>query len=228
MKLSENTIEVLKNFSTINQGLIVKKGSHLKTLSTNKNIKAEADIAEEFTQDFAIYDLNKTLGILSMNKASPEVVVEKECLTFSGLGGHAKIRQRFAAPCLIFGYDKLDKKIEVDGFEVDLTLTQEVFSWIFSVASILKCPNIVIRSVDGKIIEIFAEDVKGEVVDDASIVVQGNTTVPFNAVLKIENLKIIPGAYNVLITNGISKFCHKTKPLLYWISLEAATSWIKK
>jgi hypothetical protein len=224
MKLSENTIEVLKNFSTINQGLIVKKGSHLKTLSTNKNIKAEVDIAEEFTQDFAIYDLNKTLGILSMNKASPEVVVEKECLVFSGLGGHAKIRQRFAAPNLIFGYDKLDKKIEVEKFAANISLTQEVHNWIISVASILKCPNIVIKSVDGKIIEIFAEDVKGEIVDDASIVVEGTTSISFKAVLKIENLKIIPGAYMVSLAHGISKFAHRSKPLHYWIALEQATS----
>ena len=222
MKLSENTIEVLKNFSTINQGLIVKKGKLLKTLSTNKNIKAEAKISEEFTQDFAIYDLNKTLGILSMNKTAPATEIEKDFLSFPGLG---KVRQRFSPPNLIFGYDKLDKKIDVEKFDVTLALTQEVHAWILSVASILKCPNIVIKSVDGKVIEIFAEDVKGEIVDDASIVVEGTASMPFKAVLKIENLKIIPGAYSVGIAKGgISKFSHTTKPILYWIALEQATS----
>jgi hypothetical protein len=222
MKLSENTIEVLKNFATINQGLIVKKGSLLKTLSNNKNIKAEAEISEAFTQDFAIYDLNKTLGILSMNKAEPQVEVEENFLSFPGLG---KVRQRFAAPNLIFGHDKLDKKIDISNFDVTLSLTQEVHNWIFSVASILKCPNIVIKSADGKVIEIYAEDVKGEIVDDASIVVEGKASMPFKAVLKIENLKIIPGSYTVSIAkSGVSKFNHKTKPLLYWISLEQQTS----
>ena len=134
MKLSENTMEVLKNFSTINQGLIVKKGNILKTLATNKNIKAEATIEEKFETDFAIYDLNKTLGILSMNKNAPEVQVDAEYLTFSNLGGHAKIRQRFATPSMIFGYDKLDKKIPIDEFEVNLALTQEVHTWILSLA----------------------------------------------------------------------------------------------
>lgn len=226
MKLSENTIEVLKNFATINQGLIVKKGKLLKTLSTNKNIKAEAIIDEEFKQEFAIYDLNKTLGLLSLNKAAPEVVVDKEYLTFTGVAGKGKIRQRFSAPNLVFGYDKLDKSIEIQKFDVTFALTQEVHQWIISVASILKCPNIVIKSEDGKTIQIFAEDIKGVIVDDASVEVTGVTEgKPFTAVLKIENLKIIPGAYNVSISkDGISRFTHQSKAIHYWIALEQGSS----
>jgi hypothetical protein len=222
MKLSENTVEVLKNFSTINQGLVVKAGKVLRTISANKAILAEAQIDEEFKQEFGIYDLNKTLGLLSMNKSAPEVVVEKEFLTFTGLAGAAKIRQRFTPSNLIFAPP--NKNISVPGFDVTLNITQDIQNWIFSVASILKCPNIVIKS-DGGDITICAMDVKGEVVDDASVVVEGNSKIKFFAVLKIENLKLISGAYKVEISAvGVSKFTHQDKKLLYWIALEQTTS----
>lgn len=220
MKLSETTIEFLKNFSIINQGLIVKKGNIIKTLSSNKNIKAEAIIEETFEKDFAVYDLNKTLAILSMNKENPEMTINEENLTFSGLSGHGKIRQRFSPINMIYGYDKLDRNIDINKFEVNLVLSEEVHKWIITVAAILKCPNIVIKSDDAKTIQIFAEDVKGAIVDDAFITVQGMTITPFKAVLKIDNIKIIPGAYNVSLSKGISRFNHLDKKITYWISLE--------
>ena len=225
MKLSENTVEILKNFAILNQGLVVKKGNILKTVSINKSIKAEALIEEEFKQDFAIYDLNKTLGIFSLNKGiQPEVEVEKDCLKFTGCGT-GTIRQRYASPALIFGHDKLDSPMNIEKFEAHVILSKEVYSWIFSVASILGCPNVVIKSSNGKGIQVFAEDVKGAIVDDAFIGINGVTDGPFQAVLKIENLKIIPGDYDVAISkNGITRFKHQTKKIVYYITLESKTS----
>lgn len=222
MKLSENTVEVLKNFSSINQGLVVKPGNVLRTISANKAVLAEAHIDETFGQEFGIYDLNKTLGILSMNKDSAEVEVEKENLVFTGLAGQAKIRQRFTPTNLIFAPP--NKNINVPSFDVEFSITQEIQNWIFSVASILKCPNIVIKG-DGGEISICAMDVKGEVVDDASVKVKGTSDSNFLAVLKIENLKIVNGAYDVQISKvGVSKFVHKEKKLIYWIALEQTSS----
>jgi hypothetical protein len=220
MKLSETTIEFLKNFSTINQGLVVKKGNVIKTLASNKNIKAEATIEETFDKDFAIYDLTKTLGILSMNKDNPEVFVEKECLTFTG-AGTGKIHQRFSPSNMIAAYASVDEEIPVYEFEANLVLTEEVHRWILSVASILKCPNIVFRSVDGKSIQICAEDIKGAIADDASITVMGMTVKPFQGVMKLDNFKIIWGSYNVAISKaGLARFNHIDKKITYWISLE--------
>lgn len=224
MKLSDNTVEVLKNFSNINQGLVVKPGKILRTISANKAILAEAHIDEEFKQEFGIYDLNKTLGLLSMNKGAPEVVVEKEYLTFTGLAGAAKIRQRFTPTNLIFAPP--NKNITVPGFDVTVNLTQDIHNWILSVASILKCPNVVIKSDgDGGKISVCAVDVKGEIVDDASVTLEGTSNIKFFAVLKIENLKIIGGAYTVEISAvGVSKFTHKEKNIIYWVALEQTAS----
>ena len=69
MKLSDNTLTILKNFAGINNSILVKKGNKLRTISVAKNILAEAEITpEEFPRDFAIYDLNQFLNFLSLDK----------------------------------------------------------------------------------------------------------------------------------------------------------------
>ena len=230
MKLSETTIEILKNFSTINQGLIVKKGSVIKTLSPNETIKAEALIDEHFDIDFAVYDLTKTLALLSMNKDNPQIDLNSDHIAFYGAGGNGKIRQRYSSPNLISGYNKLDRNINITDFDVTIELSEEMHKWIFSVAAILKCPNIVVVGEAGQGVRIFAQDVKGAIVDDASVLVDGTVkdafkANSFKAVFKIENFKILPGAYKIEISSkGISRFCHKNKPVLYWIPLESKES----
>lgn len=228
MKLSENFVEVLKNFSSINSGLVVKPGKVLRTISSNKAILAESHNDEEFTQEFGIYDLNKMLGLLSMNKDAAEVSIEKDSLVFTGLNGKGKIRQRFTEPKLILAPP--NKNINVPGYEVTVKLTVETFNWIFDVASILKCPNIVIKKDEGSDeITIAAVDVKGEIVDSAEVTVEGTSDQPFQAVLKIENLKVIPGNYQVEISKlGVSLFTHTTKKLRYWVAIEQASSTFAK
>ena len=72
MKLSESTLSLLKNFSTINQSILFKKGTRLRTISVMKNILAEATVSEELPKDFGIYDLNQFLNGLSLHN-SPEL-----------------------------------------------------------------------------------------------------------------------------------------------------------
>ena len=220
MKLSEDTVEILKNFSTINSGLIFKPGNVLKTIAGNKTIVAEATVVEFFPQECAVYDLNKTLGILSMSKSAPEVSFDTECLTFSGIYG-SKIRQRFAPVNMILGHDRIDKKINID-FKTTLNITPEIHKWILSVAHILGCPNIVIKCEDNGV-NIHAMDVKGEIVDDACVNLTTNIdedAVFPTVVLKIENIKIIPGGYEIAIADRAVRFKHLTKPIIYFISVE--------
>lgn len=225
MKLSENTVEILKNFSSINTGLVVKPGNHLRTISSTKAILADAEIDETFDQEFGVYDLNKLLAILSMNKKDPEVSIEKEFLAFNGISGDAKIRMRFTPTNLILTPPA--KNINVPSYEVNFALTQTALNWISDVASILKCPNIVVKG-DGEKIAIWAMDVKGEIVDDANIIV-GESTLVFDAVLKIENLKIISGDYNVELSSvGVSKLTSTSKKVTYWIALEQGSSKFNK
>jgi len=221
MKLSENTLIVLKNFASINGGIVVKPGTTLRTISANKAILAEASVEETFPNEFGVYDLNKVLSVVDKN--SPEVEFEKEFLVFNSVG---KIRVRYTEPTLILSPP--NKSINIPSYDVKFNLTAEVLSWIFSMAAVLKCPNIVIKS-DGGDINICAMDVKGGIVDDATVNVDGTAKNAFQAVLKVENLKILSGAYVVEISSaGVSKFTHTTKNVTYWIAIEQASSTFEK
>jgi len=222
MKLSDNTVAVLKNFSTINSGIVVKPGNKLRTISANKAILAEATVEETFPHEFGIYDLNKSLGLISMNKNDNEVEILQDFLVFKSLNGKGTIRQRFTATNLILSPP--NKNINIPSYEVKFKLPTETLTWIFNVASILKCPNVVVSNEDGKI-AIAAMDVKGEIVDDAKVVLEDETDVKFQATLKIENLKIIHDEYNVEISSmGVSRFHSEAKNVTYWIAIEAGSS----
>ena len=222
MKLSENFVEVVKNFSTINNGMLIKPGKVLRTISSNKAILAEAQVDEEFDSEMGIYDLSKFLGLLSLNKADPEVNFTDEYMVFSGLNGKGKIKQRIADPKVILAPP--NKSINVPSYDVTLQLTEEVFNWIFDVASILKCPNITFSS-DGGDISVHAVDEKGEIVDSADVEIDGQADKAFKAVMKIENLKLIRGEYTVEISSkGVSRFTNKNKKLVYWVAIESASS----
>ncbi|CAB4124339.1 sliding clamp [uncultured Caudovirales phage] len=223
MKLSENTLDVLKNFATINQGIVVKPGKILRTISSNKAILAEANVEEEFDTEFGLYDLHKVLSVVDKN--SPEVVFEKDSLVFTSVG---KIRIRYTASSLILAPP--NKSINIPSYDVKIQLTDAVLKWVFGMAAVLKCPNIVVKSdAKGGDINIWAMDVKGEIVDDANVKVGENAETAFQAVLKVENLKILPGSYDVEISSvGVSKFKHSTKDLTYWIAIEQASSTFSK
>jgi len=218
LKLSQTTVKVLKNFSQINQGIVVHKGNVLRTFSPNRSTLAEAVIEEKFPRGFGIYDLNKTLSLLSFTNEN-EIVVEEDFLEFKGLNGVGKIRQRYTETSLINSPDP-NKKININDFVVEVDLTVEVLEWIFNVANVLKCPNIVIRG-DSDSIEVVANDVKGVIVDDANVSLSGTADMKFSVAIKVENLMIIPQPYKVQISpSGVCKFTNEDESLTYWIAIE--------
>ena len=221
MKLSENTLNVLKNFASLNQGIVIRPGNVLRTVSENKAVLAEATVEESFPNEFGIYDLHKLLSVVSSNKSSPDISFEKEYLSFTSVG---KIRIRYSDISHILAPPK--KSIELPSVDVKLDFTSEIQNWIFSTASILKAPNIVVKcNGEGEDINILAMDVKGEIVDDASVKVNGESDTAFQAVFKVENLKILPGAYKVEISSsGVSKFTNESKNVSYWIAIEKGSS----
>jgi hypothetical protein len=221
MKLSNDTMKILKNFATINQGLVVKPGNILRTISANKAILAEAEVEESFPFEFGIYDLNKSLSLISLSNEH-EVEISKEFLEFKGLDGKGKIRQRFTPTNLILSPP--DKKINIASYEVSLTLGVDIVNWIFSVANVLKCPNVVIKGEGGEI-QVAATDVKGVIVDDANVSVNGECEDNFSVAIKLENLKIIPQEYDVNISSaGVCQFVDKSGKLTYWIATEQSYS----
>ena len=224
MKLSPDTISILKNFSGINAGIVFKKGNVLKTISSNKNILAEATISEEMPNDFGIYDLNKFLTILSLHKEEPELEINEKTAVISGLGGRSKIDYRFCDPSMI---NAPTKPIRMPETEIHFELTDSDLEWMLRTASALGSPNLAVTS-DGKDISVLAYDAHNDAESTNTITVGKESGNKYKMIFKTEALKMIPGSYDVAISSGgVSHFKHKMTPIQYWIATETGSQFTK-
>ena len=215
MKLSDKTILLLKNFSSINQSILFKAGTKLRTMSVMKNILAEATIDEELPKDFGIYDLNQFLNGLSLHQ-SPELDFEKDEHVVIKEG---KMRSKyfFADPSVIVSPP--EKEITLPSEDVSFSLTSQQLEKLKKAASIYQLPDISAIG-DGGVVKLVARDKKNDTSNDFSIVV-GETDKQFVFNFKEENLKIIPGSYDVVVSSKLlSRFTAQNYDLTYYIALE--------
>ena len=215
MKLSDKTILLLKNFSSINQSILFKAGTKLRTISVMKNILAEATIDEELPKDFGIYDLNQFLNGLSLHQ-SPELDFAKDEHVVIREG---KMRSKyfFADPSVIVSPP--EKEITLPSEDVSFSLTSQQLEKLKKAASIYQLPDISAIG-DGGVVKLVARDKKNDTSNDFSIVV-GETDKQFVFNFKEENLKIIPGSYDVVISSKLlSRFTAQNYELTYYIALE--------
>lgn len=222
MNLSSDTLSILKNFGTINQGIYFKSGNILKTVSVHKNILAQAVIKEDIPCDFGIYDLNNFLSVIALHKDEPTFEFDPKFAIISGKGGRSKIRYRFCDPSMIT--TPPSKEIVVPSPEINFELTQEDFIWIMRAASVLSSPNIAVTS-DGTKVYIETMNVEDDSANtDALEIADGNGST-FKMTFKSANLiKILQGGYDVSIASrGISLFKNKDVNLCYWITTEAGS-----
>ena len=212
MRLSEQTVSLLKNFASINQNLQFKTGNKLSTISPQKNILVNAEIPESFPSDFAIYDLNKFLGVLSLFQ-DPILEIGEHRMNVGG-----KVNYVFADPSMILVPP--DKELVFPEPEVSFALTNADFTQVIKAAAVLGLPHICVEGKGGKM-NIVATDINNSSSDEFTTEL-GETSLTFNMVFKIENLKLFSGDYNVEITSkGISKFTHTSTPLQYFIATES-------
>ena len=215
MKLSDKTLSVLKNFSTINQSILFKQGNRLRTISVMKNILAEATITEELPKDFGIYDLNQFLNGLGLHQ-NPELdfvneghVVIKE--------GRMRSKYFFADPNVII--TPPEKSIELPSEDVSFELRTEQLDKLLKAAAIYQLPDLAVVG-GGGVVKILVRDKKNDTSNDFSIVV-GETDKEFSFNFKVENIKILPGTYDVIVSQKLlSRFTSKNHDLLYYIALE--------
>ena len=215
MKLSDNTLSLLKNFAGVNQSILFKKGNKLRTISVMKNILAEATITEEFPRDFGIYDLNQFLNGLGLHQ-SPE-------LDF-GNDGYAVIREGksrskyfFADPSVIV--TPPDKGITLPTEDVCFELSTQQLDKLLKAAAVYQLPDLSAVGEAG-VVKLVVRDKKNETSNDFSIVV-GETDSEFSFNFKVENIKILPGTYEVVVSQKLlSRFSSKNHDLVYYIALE--------
>ena len=215
MKLSDSTLSLLKNFSTINQSILFKQGSKLRTISVMKNILAEATITEEIPKDFGIYDLSQFLNGLSLHQ-SPELdfvndghVVIKE--------GRMRSKYFFADPNVII--TPPDKAIDLPTEDVSFELSTDQLDKLLKAAAIYQLADLAVEGGDG-VVKLLVRDKKNDTSNSFSVTV-GETDKVFSFNFKVENIKILPGTYDVSVSSKLlSRFTSKNQDLTYYIALE--------
>ena len=215
MKLSDNTLALLKNFASINNSILVKRGTQLRTISVAKNILAEAEIKEEFPRDFAIYDLNQFLNGLSLHKDPDLDFTEDSHITIRE--GKRKVKYFYADPNVIVSPP--EKEIQLPSKDVCFQLDSVTLEKLLKASAVYQLPDLCAVGEAG-VIRLVVRDKKNDTSNEYSITV-GETDKEFTFNFKVENIKIIPGAYDVVVSEKLlSQFTNSTYNLKYYIALE--------
>ena len=221
MNISENTMQILKNYGSINPNFIARKGNTITTISEAKNILSSCSIEEEFEQDMGIYDLNEFLNVLSLVD-QPKLDMEEKWCTVKDSTGRSKVKYFFTDPeMLTTPTDKMITNAAANlEFAISFTLDNDTLSKIKRAASALGHTSMKIENIDGAIaLTVF--DTENPTSNTFTIEVPGQGNEEGSWVININNLKIVPGDYEVKVSNkNISNFDNKEKPIQYWIALE--------
>lgn len=220
MKISNDTLEIFKNFATINSGILVKEGSVLSTVSSQKNILVEATIKDVFPVTFGIYDINNFLSVVSLFKDDADLDFHNNNVVISGMSGRSKIYYRFASESTIVVAP--DKRPTLPSIDISFDLTASDLEWLKKTASVLGSPNISVKS-DGSEVNLVTFDDSNDSAHSMSLLLKNVDPqgVEYNMIFKAENLKLLPGNYTVEIySKGISTFTSKDREIKYWITTE--------
>jgi len=215
MKISTNTVNVLKNFAKINPSIVIAEGNVLKTISPSKTIMAKAKVETEFDKRFAIYNLDRFLSTLSLF-ADPDLKFGDKSVVISD--SNKKSQYTYADESTVTKAP--EKEIKLPSVDVTFALTNDNLKDVEKAAGVLALPEIAVVG-DGTTVSLQAIDTKNPSGDVYSIGI-GTTDKVFKAIFKSENIKIIPGDYQVSISSaGISNF--SGKEVDYWIAVEASS-----
>ena len=222
MKLSKHTLNMLKNFSDINMSIEIKKGNVLRTVSVQKNILAQAELEDEFPKDFAIYELNRFLGAVSLFD-DPELEFNAKSVNI-GTTKHSA-DYVYCDPSMIV--TPPENNITFPDPEVKFTLTQDSLSQVMRASNVLGTPEIAIEGGPhpNDSIRIKALDVNNDSTDTFQVVLDEKSGHTFRFVFKTENMKMVSGNYDVEISSkGISHFSLQGAKLQYWIATESTSN----
>ena len=215
MKLSDNTLTILKNFAGINNSILVKQGTQLRTMSVAKNILAEAQIGEEFPRDFAIYDLNQFLNGLGLHQ-DPDMDFSPDSY-LSIREGKRRVKYFYADPNVIISPP--EKEITLPSEDVHFQLESTSLDKLLKAAAVYQLPDLSAVGGDG-VVKLVVRDKKNDTSNEFAVVV-GETDKVFSFNFKVENIKIIPGAYDVVVSSKLlSRFTNSQHDLKYYIALE--------
>lgn len=218
MKLTSSTISILKNFSTINQNLMVKPGNTLSTMSAMKNIVAQAEVAERFPQEFAIYDLNEFLSALSLFE-EPELNFQEQYVTITQEGSRKNLKYWFSDPEVV---TTPSKAIVMPSTEVTFNLSSDTLSEIQKAAAVIGAPDMALTNGS-----LMVTDKKNDTANAYDTELGVNETgAEYKFWFKVENLKLMSGSYDVEVSSkSISHFTNSAVGVEYWIALEPESTY---
>lgn len=224
MKISSSTLSVLKNFSTINSNMVFSPDGELKTMSNAKNILGSAVIPEQFEYEFGIYDLNEFLNVLGMFE-EPELSFHADAKFVSiSEDGHS-IKYFFSEPSNL---TSPQKKIVMPSAEVQFEMSADNLNAMRKAAGVLGTTDVIIEGTTGSNqLELTVTDIGNPTSNSYKIEidVDEENTSDFKLAFNINNFKFAGGDYQVDISSKlISKFTHKTEPLVYWVALEKTSN----
>lgn len=213
MKLSKETLAVVKNFAGINSNILLKQGNKLGTISAQKNVMAETSVGESFPKDFGIYDLNEFLGAMSLFE-DPDLDFTDKYVTIKEGSNSIKF---FAADASVLVAPQ--KAITFPESDIDFKLTEKNMQMIQRTASVLRATDVSFVG-DGTNLTIVVGDKKNATGNSYEVAV-GTTDKTFKVNLKVENLKMLPGDYDVSVSSKkISRF-KGAGDLVYFVAVEA-------
>jgi hypothetical protein len=218
MKLSNETVSVLKNFSTINQNLVIKSGNKIATMSAMKNIVAKAEVLEEFPQTFAIYDLNEFLSAISLF-SKPELEFENDFVMITEEGTSKSLKYWYSDPSVV---TTPTKDITMPECEVKFNLSSDTLAMVTKAAAVIGAPDMALESGSLKV-----TDKKNATANNYALDLDVNSeSENYKFWFKVENLKLIQGSYDVQVSSkNISHFKNSTGNVEYFIALEPESAY---
>jgi len=224
MELSSFTMQSLKNFASINPNLVIRGGNTIMTMSEAKNVLAMATVAEDFPQEFGIYDLNEFLSVVNLFDTS-NLKFDDSYLTVNDMSGRSKIKYFYSDVDML---TSPTKPIAMPDPEVTFVLDQTTLNNLKRAASALGHNEVSITGANN-VITLTVVDSENTTSNSYSIDVDGEySSDDFNFILNINNLRMIPGDYKVEISSKlISQFTNMSddQNLVYWVALEKTSTY---
>lgn len=213
--MQRKTIELLKNFAGINNGIIFKPGNKLRTISVMKNIFATGTVPDTFEREFAIYDLNEFLSTLSLFDA-PDISYENDHLLIKS--GRSRVKYFYSSASVVVGAPEKDLQVQEEN--LSFTLSKEALDELLKAASVMKLKELAISNSG---IKTFNKSSVGNQYNaDVEELVVREDAPERDYVLKIENIKLIPGSYVVKVTARFVQFTSvENEDLVYFVAVES-------
>lgn len=223
MELTENTLNVLQNFSSINSNVVVHEGNNIKTMTEARNVVSSATLNQEFPATFGIYDLNEFLGVLTLVD-QPNLAFKEDFVMISDSTGRSQVKYFFSDPEILTAPTS---DVRMPDADVTFTLDADTLARLKKASGALGHTSMSVEGEDGAL-KLTVFDDNNSTSNTYSTIVPG--TYPEGAVFKfifnIANFKVVSGDYDVAISSKlVSHFGHTTEDINYWIALEKTSDW---